>query len=99
MKKKTNNEGSASDVARDELLALAKKTRSGDKACVEQLRLLLARLSPAEEQVLRMRFGIGQKAAYPRVQVAEKFDVPLRAIEEIETRALTKPAGFLGLAM
>jgi len=95
--KKPKVEGSASDLATRELRTLVRK--SVDQAGGEQLRELLSRLSPAEEQILRMRFGIGQKKAYTCVEVAHQFDVSLREIKEIETRALMKLARVLGLTM
>jgi len=56
----------------------------------EQTKRLLATLSPKEEKVLRMRFGIGEKADYTLEEVGEDFEVTRERIRQIEGKALQK---------
>ena len=56
----------------------------------EQTRKVLATLTPREEQVLRMRFGIGQKTEYTLQEVAQQFGVTAERIRQIEAKALRK---------
>lgn len=50
----------------------------------------LATLTPREEQVLRMRFGIGETTDYTLEEVGEKFNVTRERIRQIEAKALKK---------
>jgi RNA polymerase primary sigma factor len=54
----------------------------------EQTRKVLATLTPREEKVLRMRFGIGQKADHTLEEVGRDFDVTRERIRQIEAKAL-----------
>ena len=56
----------------------------------EQTRKVLASLTPREEQILKMRFGIGQKADYTLEEVGKKFAVTRERIRQIEAKALRK---------
>lgn len=56
----------------------------------EQTRKVLATLSPREEKVLRMRFGIGEKADHTLEEVGQDFDVTRERIRQIEAKALRK---------
>jgi RNA polymerase primary sigma factor len=56
----------------------------------EQTRRVLATLTPREEKVLRMRFGIGQKADHTLEEVGRDFDVTRERIRQIEAKALRK---------
>ncbi|KIX15353.1 RNA polymerase sigma factor RpoD [Dethiosulfatarculus sandiegensis] len=56
----------------------------------EQTRKVLATLTPREEKVLRMRFGIGQKADHTLEEVGKDFDVTRERIRQIEAKALRK---------
>jgi RNA polymerase primary sigma factor len=56
----------------------------------EQTRKVLATLTPREEKVLRMRFGIGQKADHTLEEVGRDFDVTRERIRQIEAKALRK---------
>jgi RNA polymerase primary sigma factor len=57
---------------------------------VEQTQRVLATLSPREEKVLRMRFGIGEKYDYTLEEVGQDFDVTRERIRQIEAKALRK---------
>ncbi len=56
----------------------------------EQTRKVLASLTPREEKVLRMRFGIGEKYDYTLEEVGRDFDVTRERIRQIEAKALRK---------
>ena len=56
----------------------------------EQTRKVLATLTPREEQVLRMRFGIGEKSDHTLEEVGQKFTVTRERIWQIEAKALRK---------
>jgi RNA polymerase primary sigma factor len=56
----------------------------------EQIRKVLATLTPREEKVLRMRFGIGEKADHTLEEVGQDFDVTRERIRQIEAKALRK---------
>jgi hypothetical protein len=54
------------------------------------VRRALATLTPREEVVLRMRFGIGYKQPYTLDKVGLEFDVTRERIRQIEIKALRK---------
>ncbi len=56
----------------------------------EQTRKVLATLSPREEKVLRMRFGIGEKSDHTLEEVGQDFEVTRERIRQIEAKALRK---------
>ncbi len=56
----------------------------------EQTKKVLATLTPREEQVLRMRFGIGEKSDHTLEEVGLKFAVTRERIRQIEAKALRK---------
>ncbi len=56
----------------------------------EQTRRVLATLTPREEKVLRMRFGIGEKSDHTLEEVGEDFEVTRERIRQIEAKALRK---------
>ena len=56
----------------------------------EQTRRVLATLTPREEKVLRMRFGIGEKSDHTLEEVGQDFFVTRERIRQIEAKALRK---------
>jgi RNA polymerase primary sigma factor len=56
----------------------------------EQTKKVLSSLTPREEKVLRMRFGIGEKADHTLEEVGQDFDVTRERIRQIEAKALRK---------
>ena len=56
----------------------------------EQTNKALATLTPREEKVLRMRFGIGEKSDHTLEEVGQNFEVTRERIRQIEAKALRK---------
>ena len=56
----------------------------------EQTQSVLSTLTPREEKVLRLRFGIGEKADHTLEEVGKDFDVTRERIRQIEAKALRK---------
>ncbi len=56
----------------------------------EHTKELLSTLAPREARVLRMRFGIGEKANRTLEEVGQDFDVTRERIRQIEAKALRK---------
>lgn len=61
-----------------------------DFSLAEQTRRILATLTPREEKVLRMRFGIGEKSDHTLEEVGKDFTVTRERIRQIEAKALRK---------
>jgi RNA polymerase primary sigma factor len=57
---------------------------------IEQVNRTLATLTPREEKVLRMRFGIGEKYDHTLEEVGQVFEVTRERVRQIEARALRK---------
>ncbi len=56
----------------------------------DQTRKVLATLAPREERVLKMRFGIGERANHTLEEVGQDFEVTRERIRQIEAKALRK---------
>ena len=56
----------------------------------EHTRQALSTLTPREEKILRMRFGIGEKSEHTLEEVGQDFKVTRERIRQIEAKALTK---------
>jgi RNA polymerase primary sigma factor len=61
-----------------------------DFGLAEQTRKVLTTLTPREEKVLRMRFGIGEKSDHTLEEVGRDFSVTRERIRQIEAKALRK---------
>jgi RNA polymerase primary sigma factor len=55
-----------------------------------QTRDVLKTLTPREEKVLRLRFGIGEKSEHTLEEVGQRFKVTRERIRQIEAKALKK---------
>jgi RNA polymerase primary sigma factor len=56
----------------------------------DQTRRVLATLTPREEQVLRLRFGIGERSDHTLEEVGTRFAVTRERIRQIEAKAIRK---------
>jgi RNA polymerase primary sigma factor len=68
---------------------------SADDALIEtdlhgQIRKVLTTLTPREEKILRLRFGIGEKSERTLEEVGHEFTVTRERIRQIEAKALSK---------
>ena len=50
----------------------------------------MGRLTGQEEQVIRLRFGIGDTKVHNLTEVGQQFDVTRERIRQIEAKALRK---------
>lgn len=57
---------------------------------VEQTRVALSKLTPKEEKILRLRFGIGERTDRTLEEVGRNFHVTRERIRQIEAKALSK---------
>lgn len=82
-------ESSLQDFIEDEMtLSPHDAVMSNDLAL--QTRKVLATLSPREEKIIRMRFGIGEQREYTLEEVGKYFNVTRERIRQIEAKALRK---------
>lgn len=63
---------------------------AGRKELVEHTRRTLARLTPREEKVIRMRFGIGERSDRDLQEVGQNFIATRERLREVEAKALKK---------
>jgi len=56
----------------------------------EQIEDVLATLTPREEKVVRMRFGIGEPCCYSLEEIGSRFHLTRERIRQIEIKALRK---------
>jgi RNA polymerase primary sigma factor len=61
-----------------------------DRNLAEKTRKILSVLTPREEKILRMRFGIGEKTDHTLDEISREFDLTRERIRQIEARALQK---------
>ncbi len=63
----------------------------------DRVKEVLRKLTPREEQVVRMRFGIGDGKAHTLKEVGQKFSVTGERIRQLEAKALRKLRGARGV--
>lgn len=84
-----DNENCLGDVIKDER-ALDPESVLADSRCREEIFNMLKRLSPREEKIIRMRFGIREKMNYTLEETGKVFGVTRERIRQIEAIALRK---------
>lgn len=63
---------------------------TANRILAEKTRKVLAVLTPREEKILRLRFGISEKKDHTLDEISLKFDLTRERIRQIEARALRK---------
>ena len=61
-----------------------------NQTLARQVRRMIATLTPREERVLRLRFGIGEKDSHTLNEISRDFSLTRERIRQIEARALRK---------
>jgi len=82
------------DSTLEDLIADEKSPSPSDsllkKDLVSQIRKLLGGLSPREERILRLRFGIGEDKEYTLEEVGKQFNLSRERIRQIEAKAIQR---------
>src|SRR3989304_3568695 len=86
--------GSEGDARLEDFIEASQPTTPHDEIPKDelagQINETLSTLSPREEQVLRMRFGIGEDRSYTLDEVGEHFHLSRERVRQIEAKALRK---------
>jgi len=61
-----------------------------NKELAERVTNILSTLSPREEKIIRLRFGIGEDAEYTLEEIGKRFNVSRERIRQIEKKALNR---------
>ena len=56
----------------------------------DQVKTILMTLSPREEKIIRLRFGIGEDAEFTLEEIGKRFNVSRERIRQIEKKALNR---------
>lgn len=81
--------GRLGDLVEDKKVAHPGKTAI-NRSLQEQTKHVLSTLTPKEEKVLRMRFGIEENKDHTLDEIGQGFDVTRERIRQIEAKALRK---------
>ncbi len=84
-----DEESSLKDFIEDQS-SVKPEEKTFNLALSEKVRELLKILSPREEKIIRLRFGIGEREPCTLEEVGNKFGVTKERIRQIETMALRK---------
>jgi len=83
-----DGDASLGDFLESQDVSPAERTLSADLS--RQMRSALSVLSPREEKVMRLRFGIGEDGEHTLERVGQQFCVTRERIRQIEAKALSK---------
>jgi len=61
-----------------------------ERELTERIKSILATLSPREEKIIRLRFGIGEDGEYTLEEIGKRFNVSRERIRQIEKKALNR---------
>ena len=64
-----------------------------NEALNSEMAKILTTLSPREEKILRLRYGIGEAKSYTLEEVGKEFNLTRERIRQIESRAIEKLLG------
>lgn len=84
-----NRDGSSYYLLRDEVSKSPEEV-AAESELEAEIEKSLAALSPREEKIIRMRFGIGHKIPLTLEKTGEKFGLTRERIRQIENKALKK---------
>ncbi len=84
-----SGESRLGDLIRDSR-AIAPTDLIAERDLSDQLRKALATLTPREEQVLRMRFGLGPEPEHTLEEAGRRLNVTRERVRQIEAKALEK---------
>jgi RNA polymerase primary sigma factor len=84
-----NEAGHLGDLIEDKKVA-SPGAAAVNRSLQEQTKKVLSTLTKREEKILRMRFGIGEKADHTLGEVGQDFNLTRERIRQIEEKALRK---------
>lgn len=84
-----DGEGSLSDFVEDKGQASPDDDVISDEL-MEELNEVLSVLSPKEEKVIRMKFGIGESKRHSMEEIAKQLNINRERVRQIEAKALRK---------
>jgi RNA polymerase primary sigma factor len=61
-----------------------------ERELTDRIKSVLATLSPREEKIIRLRFGIGEDGEYTLEEIGKRFNVSRERIRQIEKKALNR---------
>ncbi len=61
-----------------------------ERELTERIKGILSTLSPREEKIIRLRFGIGEDSEYTLEEIGKRFNVSRERIRQIEKKALNR---------
>lgn len=85
-----DDDGRLQDLIPNEDSELATENFIENLDLSKQTQKLLSTLTPREEKILRMRFGIGERTDYTLEEVGKQFGISRERVRQIEERALRK---------
>jgi RNA polymerase primary sigma factor len=94
-----DDDGRLQDLIPDEDSELVTENLIESLDLSKQAQKLLSTLTPREEKILRMRFGIGEKTNYTLEEVGKQFGISRERVRQIEEKALRKAQWRLSLCL